>query len=69
MRWRAKEPPKNRDQRAVERYLFLPKTLRVELSDGKKVLETRWLETAFIIQQYDLDYASPEGRWFNLKWQ
>lgn len=46
MKW-TKKIPRHGDIRTIKKFLFLPKTIRM-----KDVLETRWLETVWIKQEY-----------------
>lgn len=43
MRWKQKPKPKEGDIRIIKKFLFFPKKIEDE---------TRWLESAYIVQEY-----------------
>jgi hypothetical protein len=45
-------PPKEGDKRTVRRFLLLPMTLKVANMSGIDFYEQRWLEWAWIEQEY-----------------
>lgn len=57
MRWKAKPTPKHKDTRVIKKFLLIPYCLENEW---------RWLEIAYILQQYCYyDYIAP--MWVDLK--
>lgn len=50
MKWLRKLEPKDGQTRLVTRFLLWPKTMRLEAGKQK---ETRWLETASWVEEYD----------------
>lgn len=65
MRWTYKPPPPqpdNQARRVVWRFLFLPKTLKIDYKDTER--ETRWLERTSIWQHWSAAFNC----WFDDFW-
>ena len=56
------------DTRMVERFLLVPKRLQRRVGDSF-VWETRWLESAVIIQTYETPIYDDRPYWQDLKWE